>query len=444
MAGPGRPTDGATGPGTIGDPAGRGAAAGAATDSPGAGTATDSPGAGTATDSPGAGTATGSRKAGTERSPRPGESGADDPLDPPPWIRPTWTADADRPHAHHGPRRGEPAPEAAGSPQADRDEPAGPAGGMPPWTDAGGDPPWPGGTSWTASSGPDPDATPPPGSPRFGAPMADRAGPAGTGTGTGTDGPRTDAPQADEDDLLPPAGAPRRGQLTVARLQPANVRQLVRAAPPQPAGKPPGAATAAGVLCGILAVPMLATTGALFATGSHPALAGSTFVAAILSVVGGIRLIQRGSPLLPLLCAAFSVLGGVLLVSGAVGTGVLISVLGTVWLLFTVLALIMVVLLRRRRVRRWLTARGREWQRGRPTPRRWRWRRRVHLPERLRRRPKLRLVSRLRPAQRAGRTRRPAKVKRVGRHVRGGRRPGARSGPVGFVGRDSPDRPPPD
>lgn len=362
------------------------------------------PRAGAAGTAAGAGP-TATRPTDSDRRSGPGGGGIGDPLDPPPWVRPSW---------------------------ADGDPPPGPFGGPPP--SAAHDERQAGGARWTGSD--DPGTAPP------------RTGGSANGWSGPRDGDPGGAPAGDagadedgEDELLPPAGTARRGQLAVARLQPANVRRLVRATPVQPAGKPPGSATAAGVLCGILAVPMLATTGALFATRAHPALAASTFVVAILSVLGGIRLIQRGSPLLPLLCAAFSVLGGVLLISGAVGSGVLISVIGTVWLLFTALALIMVLLLRRRRVRRWLTARGREWQRGRPAPRRWRWRRRVQLPDRLRFGPRLRsrVVARLRPAQRRT-TRRPAKVKRVGRHVRGGRS-GSRSGPVGFVGRDSPDRP---
>ncbi len=193
----------------------------------------------------------------------------------------------------------------------------------------------------------------------------------------------------------------------------------------------------AAVLSGILSVPMLATAGSLLGGGVGTfgvLLPVVTLLMAVGCVLGGIRLMQRGSPLLALLDATFVLVAATGSLVRLVRPTILDAILAVIWALAALIALIMVGLLRGRRVRRWLVARSREWQAGRPPPRR---RPRMHLPDWPGRPDWLRLPRR----SRAGRTRRPRRVRQLGRHVKARRGFGfaRRRGPVSFVGRDSPD-----
>jgi hypothetical protein len=306
----------------------------------------------------------------------------------------------------------------------------------PPWAAASAPPPGP--AAHGPAANPDPDEPPAPG------PADDP--PTGTGSAT-SNGHRpaadaaSDGPAA-EDELLPPAeGAAREPDqehptLTVRALQPATVyRQAIASTPhsAESAGSPPSSATAAAALCGLLAVPMLATAGALFGGVSGGAfqllLPVVTLLMAAGCVVGGVRLISRGSPLLPLFIALVAAIAAAssLLRSG---DGLTDMMLAGLWVVFLPLALIMVALLRSRRVRRWLIARSREWQASRPPSRR----RRFRLPAIHIKLPKL---PRRDPSRRPAR--KPTRVKQVGRHA-----PQRRSwlpwrrGPVSYVGRESP------
>ncbi len=273
----------------------------------------------------------------------------------------------------------------------------------------------------------------------------------GTGAWQSGAGPAGPGPSVDDtgtgppDELIPPVADETEPVIiasphqVVATLQPANISRLpVLAAPLGPAGEPPAAAMAAAVLCGILSVPMLATAGSLLGGGVGTfgvLLPVVTLLMAVGSVLGGIRLVQRGSPLLALLDATFVLISAAGSVFRLVAPSILDAILAVIWTLAALIALIMVGLLRRRHVRRWLMARSREWQAGRPPPRR---RPRLHLPDWPGRPAWLRLPRRS-PALR--RTRRPRRVRQVGRHVKARRGFGfpRRRGPVSFVGRDSPD-----
>lgn len=239
------------------------------------------------------------------------------------------------------------------------------------------------------------------------------------------DGGVYDQEKQHEDEVLPPSEGVRRREGTVSTLQPANVYR-VAPAKAGPAGPPPSQANGAAVLCGLLAVPMLAAAGALAATGDLP-LPVVLLAMAVCSVLGGIRMIRRGSPLPPLLCAAGTVVVAVVgvlskpLVPSPMGT-----VLGVVFTLYVGLVLIMIGLLRTRRTRRWLAARGREWLEQHPPKRRRLPAVTIPLPKL----PKLR---------RRTRSRKPKRVKQMGRHVKARRRGPFRSRrPVSYVGRDAP------
>lgn len=251
-----------------------------------------------------------------------------------------------------------------------------------------------------------------------------------------------DAGQPDE--VLPPAGDTPAGaadphpKQVVAGLQPAKVyRPSVPVDIAEPAGDPPDAARTAAVLSGILALPMLATAGTLFGgmsegTGSFGVLLPFvTLLLAASCIVGGVRLLSRGSPLVSLFNATMAVVVGAGSLFRLLTPNLLNALLAGLWILAAPLALIMVVLLRARRVRRWLTDRSREWQASRPAPRR----RRYRLP----RLPHLRLPRIRLPRRRAAATRRPTRVRQVGRHTRGPRFAFLRRGPVSYVGSDSPD-----
>ena len=242
-------------------------------------------------------------------------------------------------------------------------------------------------------------------------------------------------PAAADDEVLPPpddTGGAKQDEhpiFTVKALQPATVRAIGSA--PEPVGRigpPPSGATAAAVLSGLLAVPMLATAGALLGTGAGPVLPAALLVLTASCVAGGVRLMSRGSPLLPLFNAAVA-----LAVTAAVlwlaPRGLTTALLTALWVLFLPLALAMVVLLRGRKVRRWLIARSRQWQADRPPTRSRRFRLpAVHITF-----PKL---PRRDPTKR--KARKPTTVRREGRHKRQ-RRGFRRRGPVSYVGNKAPD-----
>lgn len=209
----------------------------------------------------------------------------------------------------------------------------------------------------------------------------------------------------------------------VAELQPANAFRP-HEEPARPAGEPPGVVVGAAALCGVLAVPMLATAGSLFGGASRGSdvmdlsLSVISLLMAVGAVVGGVRMIRRGSPMVALLAAAFAVVATVGNLLRLIQPSAVDVVMCAVWAVFGFLTLIMIALLRTKRARRWFNARNREWQARHPGQRR---RIRVRLPGR--------------PANRSERTVRPRKVKRVGRHVRRSRWRSRRSGPVSVVGR---------
>lgn len=288
-------------------------------------------------------------------------------------------------------------------------------------------------------------STPPPG-PAYEPADEGRSAPdPANGTATDAGSPADDTEPGDsetsaaEDELLPPADGVGKDTeqehptLTVRALQPATVyRQAITAAPEAAAGDPPSTVTAAAALCGLLAVPMLATAGALFGGVSgglfQLLLPVLTLLLAAGCVVGGMRLVSRGSPLLSLFIALVAVVAAVSTLV-RLGSSLTDLLLAALWTVFTPIALIMVALLRGRRVRRWLIARSQEWQASRPPSRRRFRLPAVHisLPKPARRDPKRS------PA------RKPTRVKQVGRHA-----PQRRSwipwrrGPVSYVGRDSP------
>jgi hypothetical protein len=245
---------------------------------------------------------------------------------------------------------------------------------------------------------------------------------------------------ATEDDYPPPRrGAPSRPEpalhLVVSDLRPANVVVKMPPKPVRAAGDAPGIVVGSAVLCGLLAVPMLATAGSLFAGASR----GSTFFDMLLvlatmgmaigSVVGGVRLVSRGSPLLALLAASFTLVAVVGNLFRLIRPSLLDVLMFVVWAFFGFLTLIMVALLRTRKARRWFSARNLQWQAENPGSNK-------------RRRFRVR-IRRLSETERARnfRKNKPRRVKQVGRHVRRRRPRRSRPGqPLGFVGREAPDQ----
>jgi hypothetical protein len=208
--------------------------------------------------------------------------------------------------------------------------------------------------------------------------------------------------------------------------------------PPKPiraAGDAPGIVVGSAVLCGLLAVPMLATAGSLFGGASRGSafldllLVLVTMTMAIGSVVGGVRLVTRGSPLLALLAATFTLVAVIGNLFRLVKPSLLDVLMFLVWAFFGFLTMIMMAQLRTKKARRWFTARNLEWQAAHPGSKK-------------RRLFKVR-IRRLSETERARtfRKAKPRRVKQVGRHVRRRRprrdRPGQ---PLGFVGREAPDR----
>lgn len=262
--------------------------------------------------------------------------------------------------------------------------------------------------------------------PRFGdgatkAPPTDPfASMSGSKTGDGTPPPRREAPS--------PAL-----HLVVSDLRPANVVVKMPAKAIREAGDAPGIVVGAAVLCGLLAVPMLATAGSLFAGASRGSqfldllLVLATLGMAIGSVVGGVRLVTRGSPLLALLAASFCLVAVVGNLFRLIRPSLLDVLMFVVWAFFGFLTLIMVALLRTRRARRWFTARNLEWQAKNPASTKRRLFR-----VRIRRRSETERARNFRKNK-------PRRVKQVGRHVRRRRPRKNPSGqPLHFVGKDTP------
>jgi hypothetical protein len=248
------------------------------------------------------------------------------------------------------------------------------------------------------------------------------------------------APDTEDDAPHPPRReAPGRPEpalhLVVSDLRPANAVVRMPPKPIRAAGDAPGIVVGSAVLCGLLAVPMLATAGSLFGGASRGSafldllLVLVTMTMAIGSVVGGVRLVTRGSPLLALLAATFTLVAVIGNLFRLVKPSLLDVLMFLVWAFFGFLTLIMMALLRTKKTRRWFTARNLEWQAAHPGSKK-------------RRLFKVR-IRRLSETERARtfRKAKPRRVKQVGRHVRRRRprrdRPGQ---PLGFVGREAPDR----
>jgi hypothetical protein len=243
-----------------------------------------------------------------------------------------------------------------------------------------------------------------------------------------------------EDDYPPPRRreAPSRPEpalhLVVSDLRPANAVVKMPPKPIRAAGDAPGVVVGAAVLCGLLAVPMLATAGSLFAGASRGStffdllLVLATMTMAVGSVVGGVRLITRGSPLLALLAASFTLVAVVGNLFRLISPSLLDVLMFVVWAFFGFLTLIMVAQLRTKRARRWFTARNVEWQAAHPNTKRRLFRVRI------------RRLSETERA-RAFRKNKPRRVKQVGRHVKRRRPRRSRPGqPLHFVGREAPDQ----
>ncbi len=210
----------------------------------------------------------------------------------------------------------------------------------------------------------------------------------------------------------------------VASLRPVKVFQPATS-PIRPAGDAPGPVIGAAVLCALLTLPLLVTAGSLFAdlTNRSTLLGGllslSTLGLTAMCVLAAVWLVRRGTPLPALFIALVTFVA-------TVSSGIRLSqgtfvdlVTFAVWLIFALLAGLMLGLLRTRLARRWLLLRNREWIADRP-------------PAKVRRIPAVRL------------RRRP---RRVGRHTRRrtnrliARRRRLRAFGRDFVGRHSPDYP---
>jgi hypothetical protein len=254
---------------------------------------------------------------------------------------------------------------------------------------------------------------------------------------TGDDAPYPPDPPRREAPTRAERGEPAL-HLVVSDLRPANVVVRRPVQPVRAAGDAPGLVVGAAVLCGLLAVPMLATAGSLFGGASR----GSTFLDLLLvlvtlamaigSVVGGVRMVSRGSPMLALLAATFTLVAVIGNLFRLIDPSLLDVLMFLVWAFFGFLTMIMVTLLRTRKARRWFTARNLEWLAARPAPKRRLFKVRI------------RRVSETPQARRFRKTK-PRRVKQVGRHVRRRRprrpdhRPGHSGHPLGFVGREAPD-----
>ncbi|MGH3646165.1 MAG: hypothetical protein ACRDTM_03165 [Micromonosporaceae bacterium] len=131
---------------------------------------------------------------------------------------------------------------------------------------------------------------------------------------------------------------------------------------------PPARIVAAAVIGGLLAVPMLAAAGSLFAhatsgDGFASVVSGLLSLAALViagvNLAGAVQLTQRGTAWLAQL-GAYLTIG----VTAVILTGVLMGrspgVAVAMGLLFLAPAIAMLTLLGTARARRWLTARGRE------------------------------------------------------------------------------------
>ncbi|MGH3658296.1 MAG: hypothetical protein ACRDUA_16705 [Micromonosporaceae bacterium] len=123
----------------------------------------------------------------------------------------------------------------------------------------------------------------------------------------------------------------------------------------------------AAVLCGLLAVPMLASAGSLAAhatTGDGLAsvlsalLTVAVLAIAAVNVLGAVHLVQRGSPRLAQVGAYLTIgITAVMLAAALIGSSATVAV--TMGLVFLVPAVVMLTLLGTRRAKRWLVARSR-------------------------------------------------------------------------------------